>query len=64
MNNEHEKYKDEVLYVFGKDVELDNKIGEGQTNVSLYIKVNKLANQYVYVVSLHEQEHQLFFPFK
>lgn len=56
LQNEHEEYEDEMLYVFGKDVELLERMGNESKTVSLYIKFNKLDNCYVIVVSLHEQK--------
>lgn len=64
VQNNHEKYPDEILYIFGKDVGLMPRFGQGVETVSLYIKFNKLANQYVIVISLHKQEYPLKYPFK
>ena len=64
VQNNHEKYPDEVIYIFGKDVSLMPRFGQGAETVSLYIKFNKLANQYVIVISLHKQEYPLNYPFK
>ena len=64
LNNEHKGYEHELLYVFGKDVELLERIGSSVKTVSLYIKFNKLENAYVIVVSFHEQKHPLKYYFK
>lgn len=57
-------YEHERLYVFGKEVELLERVGENKRRVSLYIKINQLENQYVIVVSFHEQKYQLSYYFK
>ena len=64
VQNNHEKYPDEILYIFGKDVSLMPRFGQGVKTVSIYIKINKLANQYFIVISLHKQEYPLKYPFK
>ena len=64
LQNEHEGYEDEMLYVFGKDVELLERMGNESKTVSLYIKFNKLDNCYVIVVSLHEQKYPIKYYFK
>ena len=64
LQNEHEGYEDEMLYVFGKDVELLERMGNESKIVSLYIKFNKLDNCYVIVVSLHEQKYPIKYYFK
>ncbi len=62
--NEHKGYEHEQLYIFGKDVELLERMGNAVKTVSLYIKFNKLANCYVIVVSLHEQKYPMKYYFK
>lgn len=64
LQNEHEEYEDEMLYVFWKDVELLERMGNESKTVSLYIKFNKLDNCYVIVVSLHEQKYPIKYYFK
>jgi len=64
LQNEHRGYEHERLYVFGKDVELLEKIGNASRVVHLYIKLNKLESCYVIVVSLHEQEYPIKYYFK
>ena len=64
VGNVHTQYSDEVLYIFGKDIMLLPRYGEKEEKVSLYIKINKLANQYVIVISLHKQEYPLHYPFR
>lgn len=63
-NNEHPKYKNEKLYIFGKDVLLLSNFTNDEELVSLYIKFNKLDNYYIIVVSFHEQEYPLIYKFK
>ena len=64
VQNDHPQHPEEILYIFGKDVSLMPRFGQGIETVSLYIKINKLANQYVIVISLHKQEYPLKYPFK
>lgn len=68
MKNDDEDYKDEVLYVFSKEVKLHRRIAkepgkkvkkEKCKNVSLYIKINKLEEGHVFIVSFHEQKYKL-----
>ncbi|HIU64252.1 MAG TPA: hypothetical protein IAB06_04345 [Candidatus Avacidaminococcus intestinavium] len=62
--NEHKGYEHELLYVFGKDVDLLERIGNDSKTVSLYIKFNKTDNRYVIVVSMHEQKYPIKYYFK
>ena len=62
--NSKKGYEHEKLYIFGKDVELLEKIGNGYKKVSLYIKLNKLERNYVIVISIHEQKYPLRYHFK
>ena len=64
VQNDHPQYSDEILYIFGKDIRLLPRYGDAEETVSLYIKFNKLANLYLFVVSLHEQEYPLTYKFK
>lgn len=64
LQNEHKGYEHERLYVFGKDVELLERMGSTSKVVSLYIKFNKTDNCYVIVVSLHEQKYPMKYYFK
>lgn len=64
LKNEHVGYEHELLYVFGKNVELLERIGNGSKLVSLYIKINKLDNSYVIVISMHEQKYPLHYYFR
>lgn len=64
LENEHKGYEHELLYVFGKDIELLERMGNASRTVSLYIKFNKTDNRYVIVVSLHEQKYPINYCFK
>lgn len=64
LQNEHIGYEHELLYVFGKDVELLERMGNAKKIVSLYIKFNKIDSCYVIVVSLHEQKYPITYYFK
>lgn len=70
LQNEHKGYEHERLYVFGKDVELLERIGNISKMVHLYIKFNsipfghKTDNCYVIVISLHEQKYPIKYYFK
>ena len=44
-HNEHKGYEHELLYVFGKDVELLERTGNKSKTVSLYIKFNMIYNK-------------------
>jgi hypothetical protein len=63
-NNDNPKFPNERLYVFGKEVMLTERFGYGENPVSLYIKINKLQNNYVIVVSFHEGKYPIKYYFK
>lgn len=63
-NNEHAGYEYELLYIFGKDVELLERYGSEVKTVSLYIKFNKLEDRLLIVISFHEQKFPLKYYFK
>ena len=64
VQNEHPQHPEEILYIFGKDINLMPRYGDSEEKVSLYIKFNKLTNQYVIVISFHKQEYPLTYKFK
>lgn len=64
LQNDHKGYEHELLYVFGKDLELLERISGSSKSVSLYIKFNKIENSFVVVVSLHEQKYPMKYYFK
>ena len=63
-HNDHKGYEHELLYVFGKDVNLLRRFGSGAEKVSLYIKFNKLESRFVIVISFHKQKYPLNYQFK
>ena len=64
VNNIKEEYSSEILYIFGKDVMLLPRFGSREKKVSIYIKFNKIDDGYIIVVSFHEQQYPLKYPFK
>ena len=64
VQNDHLHHPEEILYIFGKDINLLPRYGGAEEIVSLYIKFNKLANQYLIVISFHKQEYPLVYKFK
>ena len=62
--NEHVGYEHEALYIFGKEVLLIERYGTAEKLVPLYIKFNKLDNEFVIVISFHEQRHPLTYYFR
>lgn len=64
VQNDHPQHPEEILYIFGKDINLMPRYGNSEEKVSLYIKFNKLTNQYVIVISFHKQEYLLTYKFK
>jgi hypothetical protein len=64
LQNEHKGFEYEKLYVFGKNVQLLERIGNSEKTVSLYIKFNKLEDCFVIVISFHEQKHPIQYYFK
>lgn len=64
VQNDHPQHPEEILYIIGKDIKLMPRYGDSEEIVSLYIKFNKLANQYVIVISFHKQEYPLTYKFK
>lgn len=63
VRNEHIGFEHELLYIFGKDVKLLQRFGTEEEMVSLYIKFNKLENQFVIVISFHKQTYPLTYAF-
>ena len=61
--NEHKGFEHEQLYVFGKDVALSRRLDIGDEKIPLYIKINKLDNQFVIIVSFHKQTYPLTYAF-
>lgn len=63
-HNEHKGYEHELLYIFGKEVRLLERWGSEEMIVPLYIKFNKLENQFVIVISFHRQKYPMKYYFK
>lgn len=64
VQNEHKGNEHELLYIFGKNVKLLQRMGTEEEIVPLYIKFNKLENQFVIVISFHKQAYPLTYAFK
>lgn len=64
LQNEHKGFGHEKLYVFGKEILLLERVGAAEKTVPLYIKFNKLADNFVIVVSFHEQKYPFTYYFK
>jgi hypothetical protein len=64
VQNEHVGFEHEMLYIFGKDVQLLERTGTEEVTVSLYIEFNKLENNYVIVISFHEQHYPSNYYFR
>ena len=62
--NHHQGYEHERLYVFGKNVTLVSRYDHSVENVGLYIKMNKIGNDLVIVISMHKQRFPLTYVFK
>lgn len=61
--NQHKGFEHEQLYVFGKDVTLSRRLDIGDEKIPLYIKINKLDNQFVIIVSFYKQTYPLTYAF-
>ncbi len=64
VQNEHRGYENELLYIFGRNVQLLERFGSRMKTVPLYIKLNRLDNEFVIVISFHEQEYPLTYYFQ
>jgi len=62
--NIHKGYEHELLYVFGKELILLERTGNSQKKITLYIKINKVDDGFVFVVSFHESKHPIVYYFK
>mgnify|MGYP004448804221 FL=1 len=61
--NRKKGYEHEVLYIFGRKIPLLERFGTNEVQVPLYIKFNKLPDCYVIVVSFHEPNYEMRYPF-
>ncbi len=59
VQNRHEGFEDEMLFIFGKTVGLIQRFGEREEKVPLYIKINKLTEGFVIIISFHRQQKRL-----
>lgn len=64
VQNRKPGYGHEWLCIFGKTIRLLSRFGQDEREVSLYIKFNKIEDQYVIVISFHEQKHPMVYAFK
>lgn len=64
VRNRKPGYEHEVLYIFGKDAELLERMENSIRTVPLYIRFNKTDTCYVIVVSMHEQKYPIKYYFK
>lgn len=64
VKNVHLGYPEEILYIFGKNITLKKRYEETEESVALYIKFNKISNQYLIVISFHKQEYPLAYKFR
>ena len=64
VQSDHPDHPEEMIYIFGKDVKLLSRYDIVEETVPLYIKLNKLPNQYLIVVSFHKQEYSLTYKFR
>lgn len=64
VHNNHPGREYEILYIFGKEITLQRRFESTEKTLSLYIKFNKIADQYLFVISFHEQEHPLSYYFR
>ena len=61
--NNHKGFEKEILYIFGKEKALE-RFGEDYKAINLYIKLNLIADDFVFVISFHEQKYPLYYYFK
>lgn len=64
VRNRKPGYENEMLYIFGKNVQLLERTGNSMRTVPLYIKLNKLNDCYVIVISMHKQRYPIKYYFK
>lgn len=66
LRNEHAGYEHEILYVFGKEIELLQRYEEEKETLELYIKFNKtdVPFDFLIVISFHVEDYSLNYPLK
>ena len=57
VKNRKKRFANEILYVFGKNVNLIERDSGQEKEIELYIKFNKEIDNYVSVISFHEAKH-------
>lgn len=57
VKNRKKRFANEILYVFGKNVNLIERDSGQEKEIELYIKFNKEIDNYVIVISFHEAKH-------
>ena len=57
VKNRKKRFANEILYVFGKNVNLIARDSGQEKEIELYIKFNKEIDNYVIVISFHEAKH-------
>ena len=57
VKNRKKRFANEILYVFGKNVNLIERDSGQEKEIELYIKFNKEIDNYVIVTSFHEAKH-------
>lgn len=62
--NNHKGFENEILYIFGKEIKALERFGEDYKAINLYIKLNLIADDFVVVISFHEQKYPLHYYFK
>lgn len=62
--NNHRGFENEILYIFGKEIKALERFGEDYKAINLYIKLNLIADDFVFVISFHEQKYPLHYYFK
>ena len=62
--NNHKGFEKEILYIFGKEIKALERFGEDYKAINLYIKLNLIADDFVFVISFHEQKYPHYYYFK
>lgn len=62
--NNHKGFENEILYIFGKEIKALERFGADYKAINLYIKLNLIADDFVFVISFHEQKYPLHYYFK
>lgn len=57
VKNRKKRFANEILYVFGKNVNLIERDSGQEKEIELYIKFNKEIDNYVIIISFHEAKH-------